>query len=205
MDSQTYVGYVSKDQFIQELIKTDSRLCRDLSTFQKHYCSNVKVTNASPCIICGKKTWTKCQICGIKVHVFPVRGNAKGKPCFIEAHDPSRFGLCLPDSKLIGVNPKEWQPPSKHKLDQNKIINNQYLLEWNAEQSQVGINDCPDEPIQEDPTEAEVNEETTGNETNPIKITQETNETIDINDNEEQDTNEESIDQDMKDYAKYYI
>ena len=107
---ESFVGRVSREQFLRELVKEDSRLCRDVTALNKHYQTGVKVNNGSPCEVYGIKSWTRCGICEILVRAFPYQGKAKGKASFIEAHDPNMFGLCRSDSKLIGTSHQEFTP-----------------------------------------------------------------------------------------------
>ena len=53
------------------------------------------------------------------LHIMPVRGEAKGKTCFINYHNSMLFGLGRDDCWLNGTKRKEWCEPSNAEKSRN--------------------------------------------------------------------------------------
>ena len=88
----------------------DSRLCGDLSLLMKHV-ESIDTHHKHPrqCSVCGEDCYAECTGCGMTVHQPFAK---KGKYCFFELHDDTKFGLCCCDQPLLGKRKRDWTPPT---------------------------------------------------------------------------------------------
>ena len=76
------------------------------------------------CVVCGEVCIAQCAACPGKpyMHYQVVRGKCKGKPCFLDYHNSSKFGLLRNDNMLFGQSRTKWKPPSASQLRENRRI-----------------------------------------------------------------------------------
>ena len=141
-------GFVTQEQFIQEMEKPDSRLCSDVSTLEKHRLSVIKQSNPHKCQVCDQKCYWKCMECGHFMHIMP--DQKRNRSCFLRAHNPLYFGLCKGDATLLGIPKKEWCMPLESKRVQNELVVGQYHRTWMMEKLTAGSQSFPPLPPRAD-------------------------------------------------------
>ena len=108
---------------------SDVRICGDLGSLADHLqtftTASSRKKSPGKCAYCGVKTYTKCTICDVYLHNFPVKGQYKDadmKPaCSIHWHDKARFGMAKNDTEnLRSKQGMRWKEPSAKALEANK-------------------------------------------------------------------------------------
>ena len=116
---------VPKSEYTQAL--ESGRLCMNIFDLSKHLQSfagsgSKGSKSGRLCFWCGKPTYTKCAICGVPLHNFPVRGDAENinKDCSLRYHDPKQFGLGWMDLKTLDSRKGlSWSQPSNNAVKAN--------------------------------------------------------------------------------------
>ena len=100
------------------------RLCGDLTMLEYHNSKMEKTGAEHICVVCGEVCIARCAACPGKpyMHYQVVRGKCKGKPCFFNYHNSSKFGLLRNDRMLFGQSRTNWKPPSASQLRENRRI-----------------------------------------------------------------------------------
>ena len=110
--------YITQRQYEKEIFSDKTklpRICGDLKGLKKHIESRVYKKNGGACNICGKLAYTKCTICNVHLHFFPLKGDNANKSCFLDFHDENFLGLARKDYKKRS----EWKPASKNRINNN--------------------------------------------------------------------------------------
>ncbi len=87
----------------------------------KHHLNSMKRVHLASCQMCGKKTYTECQIC--KKHVCYKSGKImSGLSCCIDFHDDLMYGLGFMDRvELFGVRKSQFKNAYAMEVRKNKI------------------------------------------------------------------------------------
>jgi len=106
-----------------------ARICGNLGSLADHLqtfaITSRRTKGGGLCAYCGKRAYTKCSICDVYLHNFPIKGQFKNheeKPaCSIHWHDKAHFGIAFHDSQFLqSKRGMKWKPPSKTALKANK-------------------------------------------------------------------------------------
>ena len=94
---------VTPEQFKAYLKLKSCRLCCDLTKICDHIDSIQRIKCAKKCEVCGVDAYTTCNKCPGRpgLQFYPIKGEGKGKSCFMEFHSDGFFGLAKSDSKLF--------------------------------------------------------------------------------------------------------
>jgi hypothetical protein len=102
--------------------KMKSQLCGDLTKIMYHL-TKIECHNKEYfCKFCGDLCYTRCTICPKKpfLHDFSIKGQCKGRSCFMNYDNDLYFGLAKDDCHVVGVRPSNWLPPtSAHRNNKN--------------------------------------------------------------------------------------
>lgn len=75
------------------------RLVGDMTLLMKHVDAAKPASNTAGkvCKVCGELSATECSLCKVALHLFPQRGKAAKRACYIQYHDTAFFGLAKCD------------------------------------------------------------------------------------------------------------
>ena len=96
---------------LKDPVHPEQRLLRDLTVFQEHWDAFYKCRkHPNKCYVCGKYSYHKCQVCGVLLHMTPLKTTKRS--CFIDYHNDVFFGLARGDFKFVGALKAYWQLPT---------------------------------------------------------------------------------------------
>jgi hypothetical protein len=99
---------------------TKNRLTGDLDAITNHLSSFrvMQSMNGKLCKWCGIPAFTYCDQCPDKPtpHLYPTKGNVKGKACAIQYHNNQCYGLARCDAPAVGLQMRNWKEPSQRKM-----------------------------------------------------------------------------------------
>jgi len=105
-DNSTIASVATRDQ----VEANSSRLCGDLSSFEKHEHSMVQFKSHRSCEICGKPARWKCRKCPNEpvLHRCCPKGMTDNISCHVKYHNTLRFGLTRAESTK-----RKWNEPNE--------------------------------------------------------------------------------------------
>jgi len=92
-----------------EIESQSSRLCGDLSMFEKHERSMVQFKSYRSCVICGHSCYWKCMKCPDQpvMHRNLCKGSTDNVSCHVKYHNTLRYGITRAESTK-----RKWKEPA---------------------------------------------------------------------------------------------